>query len=167
MNVLVTYGDKKMKKIVLFVLMIIASVNLFSNEIPDDISLDYVVARYLYKIVLNDVRYKCFIMKDEHCYESSIHDNTVGYISYQITRDDNSEKEIVRIFHEDKIYIQRISRKEMFTDYFFKVGIIEVFNKEENILYNIRFYTDGDIVFESFFDYRTYEHYTDNRLGGW
>lgn len=154
-----------MKKIILLVLMIIASVNLFSNELPDDISSDYGAARYFYSLVLEDVKYEGFNMEDDYVYESSVYDDTFGYIFYQIVRYDNSEKEIVSIFHEDKIYKQQTSRKEMFTGYFFTVGAIKVFNKEENILYHIRFYADKDgIIFECFFDYRTYEHYTRNRL---
>lgn len=153
-----------MKKIILFVLMIIASVNLFSNEIPDDIFLDYGTARYLHNLVLKDVEYKGFGMKDDHCYESFIYDDTFGYILYQITRYDNSEREIVYIFYEDKIYRQQISRKEMFTDYFFTVGGIQVYNKE-GILYQMTFYAENDnIILEWFLDYRTYERYTRNRL---
>ena len=154
-----------MKKIVLFVLMIITSVNLFSNEIPDDILLDYEKALNLYDIVIEDVIYEDFNMEDESVYESLVHDDTFGYIFYQIILHGNIENGAVNIFHGEKVYTIVISRKEMLKDYFFTVGVIEVHNKEEDILlYSIRFFDEnGDNILESFSDHRTNEHYTNNK----
>ena len=149
-----------MKKIVLFVFMIITSVNLFSEEIPDYIILDFKTTANLYELVIEDAKYKDFKIEDESVYESSFYDDTFGYIFYQIITYGNTENEIFNIYHEEKIYSRVLCEKEMFPDYFFTVGVTKVYDRED-ILYSISFFEeDDDYLFVSLFDHRTNERYT-------
>lgn len=94
-----------MKKIVLFVLMIVASVNLFSEEIPGDLIYYSKKAYYLRNSFLEDIKNNNNLIElNDGYYLGTFDDEVVGYTTYKMKVAKNSEREIIFIFNRGLVY---------------------------------------------------------------
>lgn len=150
-----------MKKIILFVLMIIASVNLFSNELPDELSFHFGKAIYLKNLVVEDIINNNFELKNGESYTSTFNDRKYGSVGYRIWITDNEEREITAIFNKGKVYRFDSFQKEVLPKLFVSVCEISII-EDRIVLYDRIYYAEDDhIIYEYYYDYTTYTYYNE------
>ena len=158
-----------MKKIILFVLMIIASVNLFSNELSNGLpnglpsGLFYFVkkAYYYHNLVLEDIKHNDDIIELKDGYHLRMFDGeSFGHFTYKTIATKNNKRELLVIFNEGNIYRYDIFKAEAVSGLLLTLCNIRIFNKEDVLLYEINYCLEGDNnIHECYFDYTTFTHY--------
>ena len=152
-----------MKKIVLFVLMIIASVNLFSNELPDDIYYYHVMSINIRNKVLEDIKHNNNIIElNDGYYLGMFDDDILRHITYKVKVDKNSKREVLVVLNKECIYHIVNFQIESLSGLLLTSCNIRVFNKEDTLIYEGDYYAEDDnIIHECHFDPKTYTYYNE------
>lgn len=143
-----------MKKIILFILMIIASVNLFSKELPDNPLFYSRKAYNFYGLVLEDFKYNDNIAEINDGYYFGIFDDELfGHFVYRIREDENGERDIFVIVDEGYVNYLISYKKEAQSVLLFTFCNIRIFNTEDVLLCEVNYYLEEDnVIYECYFD---------------
>ena len=151
-----------MKKIVLFVFMMIASVNLFSNDMPGELIYYSKKAYYFYNLVLEDVKNNDDIIELKDGYYLGMFDNeTFGHFTYKMKVTKNIERKIYIIFKEGITYHYVIFQTETLSGLLLTFCNIRIFSNENKLLCEVDYCLEGDnVIYECCFDPTTFIYYT-------
>lgn len=156
-----------MKKIILLVLMVFASVNLFSNEELDDIDDTYY---YFYKSslffekVTEDVMHNDNIIELDNGYSLGRFDDvSFGHFIYKIkvTNDNGHQRITSVILNNEYTYnifrFQTKSESGLLLTFFY----VRIFDKEDMYVYEGSCYLEDDnIIYDSHYNYITFTYYS-------
>lgn len=151
-----------MKKIILFVLMIVASINLFSEKIPDDLIYYSKKAYYLRNSFLEDIKNNNnnLIELNDGYYLGTFDDEVVGYTTYKMKVAKNSEREIIFIFNRGLVYHYVFFQTKALSGSLLTFCNIRIHNNEDLLLCEINYYSEDDnVIHEQYFDPKTYDYY--------
>lgn len=148
-----------MKKIILFVLMIIASVNLFSEDLPDDLYYCSKKAYTFYRLVLEDTKHNNNIELNGEYYLGTFDDDTFGHFIYKVKANKNIGGKILYIFNEGDFYHFTRFEEETSSGHLLTLCNIRIF-EEGILLYEVNLHLEDDnVIHECYFDYTTFTHY--------
>ena len=150
-----------MKKIILFMFMIITSVNLFSNDIPSELFYYSKKAYLFHEKVNEDFEHNNNIveLKDEY-YLGMFDDELFGYFTYKIKISKNNERTIIVIFNDGDTYYYTWFKAETTSGLLLTFCNIRIFNNKDVLLCEIELYLeDGNVIYERYFDPTTFTYY--------
>lgn len=152
-----------MKKIILFVLMIVASVNLFSNELPDDIYYYHKKSNYFHNLVLEDYNHNNNIIELSDGYRLGMFDDdSFGFFIYKTKVYKNNKREVLVIFNGQEVYHFVHFQEESLSGLLLTFRSVRIFNRENVLIYQGDYYLeDGNVICKYHFDPTTRTYYSE------
>lgn len=150
-----------MKKIILFMFMIITSVNLFSNDIPNELSFYSKKAYRFHEKVTEDFKHNNNIVElNDGYYLGMFDDELFGLFTYKIKISKNSERKIIVIFNEGYAYYYTLFKAETTSGLLLTFSNILIFNNQDVLICEVELYIEDDnVIHERYFDPTTFTYY--------